>query len=260
MNPRAACKIGRTVLIEAVRRREIYVIVLASCLLIGAVLSLDFFQLQGLTKFYREISLKVMSAATALAVIVLAARQLPREFETRTIYPLLAKPVSRTTFLFGKLLGVLLAAAFCLALFMVVFIGGTLYLRGAIPWALFGQYVCLQMVMMLVLATLGFCLSMVLNLDAAITLGVILYGMAATFTSALTFLYEYVGPLQRKVLIFLNYAIPQLALFDLSEKATHSDAWGAVEAPVIAAVTAYGFVFAGVYFGLALWLFRRRAL
>ena len=105
--------ISRTVLVEAVRRKEIYAIVLISLMLIAATMTVNFFKLEGLAKFYRETGLQIMSIATALSVIVLAARQLPREFESRTIYPLLAKPVSRFQFLMGKILGVLLAAAFC---------------------------------------------------------------------------------------------------------------------------------------------------
>ena len=97
--------IAKSVLIEAVRRKEIYVIVLAASLLIGAVMTVDFFDIQGLTKFYREIALKIMGVATALTVIVLAARQLPREFENRTIYPLMARPISRMTFISGNLAG-----------------------------------------------------------------------------------------------------------------------------------------------------------
>lgn len=257
---RQSWHVAKTVIIEALRRREIYAIVLVACALIAVVLSLDFFNLQGLTKFYREVSLKVMSVATALTVIVLAARQLPREFEHRTIYPLLAKPIGRATFLAGKLLGVVLAAAFCFALFMTVYVAGTLYLGGAIPWVLFGQYVYLQMVMMAVLACMGFCLSMLFSLDAAITVGVILYGMASTFTSMLTVLHEFVGPIQRKALLVLNYAIPQFALFDLSEKATHTEAWGPVPWLVIAAVTVYGFGFAVLYSTVALAVFRRKPL
>lgn len=257
--------IANSVLIEAVRRREIYVIVLVSCLLIGAVMSLDFFGLQELTKFYREIALKTMSIATALTVVVLASRQLPREFETRTIYPLLAKPVSRTAFLLGKLLGVLLAAAFCFGLFMLIYVGGTYYLGGSVPWGIFLQYLYLQMLMMLILATLAFWLSMVLNLDAAITVGVLFYLFAATLTSMVSYIFDHVGRLGQMVLVFLTYVIPQLTLFDLSEKAVHADGrtgitWDPISAEAILLLTLYGGFFAGLYFAFAMICFRRRAL
>lgn len=260
MNLRAIGLIAKSVLIEAVRRREVYAIVLVSVLLIGAVLTIDFFQLEGLSKFYREVALKLMGVATALTTIVLSARQLPREFEQRTIYPLLAKPISRTTFLAGKLLGVMLAATFCFGLFMAVYIGGTIYSGGTVPWALFSQYVYLQMLMVLVLATLGFWLSMMLNLDAAITIGIIFYATASVFTNITSYLFDYMDAAGQAVLTVLVYIIPQLTLFDLTGKATHADAWEPLSAGVLAQLTAYGLVFAAVYFSFATFTFRRRAL
>ena len=140
MNARAMGLIAKGVLVESTRRRELYVIVLMACLLIGFVMTLDFFGLEGLTKFHREVALKVMGVSTALAVIVLAARQLPREIENRTIYPLLARPISRLDFLLGKLLGVLLAGMFCFGLFMAVYVGGALRLGVEVPWGLFLQH------------------------------------------------------------------------------------------------------------------------
>lgn len=260
MNPRAIWLIGKSVLIESVRRREIYAIVLIACLIIGTVMTLDFFELEGLSKFYRETALTIMSMASALTVIVLAARQLPREFSNRTIYPLLAKPVSRSTFLLGKLLGVMLAAVFCFALFMAVYVLGSFYLHGTIPWPLFAQYIFLQLLAMLILATLSFWLSMLLNLDAAITIAVIFYLTSSVFMSVTTHIYKLVGPLQRALLIAFNYALPQIALFDLSEKAVHDEIWHPLSLGVMSALTLYALAFAGLYFALAMLSFRRRPL
>ena len=260
MNTRAIWLIAKSVLIEAVRRKEIYAIVLVATSLIVGALSLDFFHLEGLHKFYRDVALKLMSIATALTVIVLAARQLPREFETRTIYPLLAKPISRLAFFTGKLLGVMLVAAFCFSLFMALFVIGTYLVGGSIPWGIFLQYIYLQMVMMLILATLSFWLSMVLNLDAAITVAVLLYALAATYTSVTTLIYDTVGAFEQKLLIILTYAIPQLTLFDLSAKATHSEAWDVLSVSVLGQLTLYGSIFALFYFSLGMFSFSRRAL
>lgn len=252
--------IARTVLLEAIRRREIYVIVFVSVLLIAGVMSIDFFELEGLTKFYREVSLNVMSLATAITCIVLAARQLPREFESRTIYPLLATPISRSRFLAGKLLGVMLASAFCFVMFMAVYVIGVLYMKGHVPVALFAQYMYLQMLMMLILATLSFWLSMLLNLDAAITMGAIFYMASSVLTTATSYLYDFVGPIARGALIVLNFVIPQLTLFDLSGKAIHSDVWGPLTWRPMLALTLYGGFFAALYFGFAIHVFRRKPL
>ena len=241
MNLRAIGLIAKSVIVEAVRRREIYVIVLVSCALIGLTMTLDFFELEGLQKFYREAALKTMGLATALAAIVLAARQLPREFENRTIYPLLARPVGRGAFLLGKLLGVFLSAAFCYALFMAVFVACSLRLGGDLPCALFAQHIYLQLNMILVISTLCFLLSMLMNLDAAITIGVLFLLISSTYTTMLSTLYGYATDFGRQALVVLNYAIPQIALFDASEKAVHAGFWEPLSLGTLAALTAYGY-------------------
>jgi ABC-type transport system involved in multi-copper enzyme maturation permease subunit len=252
--------IAKSVVIEAIRRREIYAIVLVSLVLIGAVMALDFFQLEGLNKFYREVALKVMGIATALTVIVLSARQLPREFEQRTIYPLLAKPVSRLAFLSGKLIGVMLAATFCFALFMAVYVVGTLYMGGSVPWMLFVQHIYLQTIMLVILAALGFWLSMTLNFDAAVTIGVLFYATASLVASFTSYLYDYMSAAGQWMLTAMVIVIPQLSLFDLTAKAVHGESWDPLALSTLLQLTVYGGVFALLYFSCAAVCFRRRAL
>lgn len=260
MNPRAAALIARSVLVEAIRRREIYAIVLVAVLMIGGVMTINFFNIEGLSGFYREVALTVMSFATALTVIVLAARQLPREFEARTIYPLLARPVTRLTFLMGKLAGVMLAAAFCFILFMIVYVAGSAWVGSPVPWALFLQFIYLQLLMMLVLATLSFWLSMIIHLDAAITISAILYAAGNVLMSMTSFIYDYVPALGRAVLVALVYLVPQMPLFDLTKKTVHAEFWGPLDLSTILAVTVYGLIYSALYFCFAWWCFRRRAL
>jgi Cu-processing system permease protein len=257
---KSAWLVARTVLTEAVRRREIYAIVLLTVLLIGAVMTVTFFKIEGLTKFYREIALKLMSIATAVTTVVLAARQLPREFSNRTIYPLLARPLSRWKFLTGKLLGVMLASLFCLALFLAVFVVGSLFLKASLPWALLAQFVYLQMIMMLILATLSFWLSLMFNLDAAITTGILFFATSSIITTATSYIYDFTSGFGRGMLLVLNYLLPQLTLFDLSAKAVHAEAWGPLGANIVTQLTLYGLIFAALYWSLALLWFRRKPL
>lgn len=257
---RSVWLIAKTVLIEAVRRKEIYVVVLLSLLLIGGIMSFNFFGMSGLIKFYRESALQIMSIATAVTVIVLASRQLPREFEKRTIYPLLAKPVGRGTFLLGKFMGVIFAAAFCFGIFMSIFIGGTIYLGIATPWIHLIQYFYLQMWAMAILTMLGFLLSLILNLDAAITIGIIFYTTANILTDGISFVYDFAGDFGKAVIVLLNYTIPQLSLLDFSGKVVHAEIWTPLSPIILLYLTLYALAFVSIYFILTLLLFRRREL
>jgi Cu-processing system permease protein len=252
-------------MLEAWRRREIYAIVFITTLLLAGLRCVHFFNMEGLGKFYREVSLQTMNVTTAFTVILLAARQLPREFSSRTIYPLLAKPVSRLEFLLGKYLGVLLAGGFCYALFMIVFMVASVTLNAPINQALFIQSIYLQFWAFAVIAAMVFFLSMLLNEDAAVTMGAILYLSSHILMNAMNMLYDYMNGLQRALLLALHFIIPQLTLFDASEKVVHSMdganvIWGPLPAGTLWTLTAYGLVYALVFLGGAHFLFRRRAL
>ncbi|MFO1489458.1 MAG: ABC transporter permease subunit [Kiritimatiellia bacterium] len=255
---RNAWLIARTVLLEAVRRREVYGVVVAATRLIAAVVSLDFFGLSGLNKFYREVALRVTGFSCAVTVIVLASRQLPREFQQRTLHPILARPIRRSTFLLGKLLGVELAALFCLGLFLLVFTAGTLLFGGAVPVSLLLQYAALQAVLFALLAAFCFWLSLVVNLDAAITLGCLLYLGGQMFSSMGASFHAAAGAAGRALILGLTWLIPQLDLLDLSEKAIHAESWRPLAAGEMAQLAGYGLLYTAAYFGLAVWVFARR--
>jgi ABC-type transport system involved in multi-copper enzyme maturation permease subunit len=254
--------IAGTLLLEAWRRKEIYVIVFVTTALLVGLRFVQFFEMEGLGKFYREISLKAMNVTTALTVILLSARQLPREFSLRTIYPLLAKPIGRFEFLLGKFIGVMLAGMFCYGLFMAVFLLGSLTLRAPVQHTLFVQSVYLQLLSLAVVAALSFLVSMIANTDAAITLSALLYISSQILMNLMSEIYDYVGAAQRAFLLALHYIIPQLTLFDASAKVIHSVdegqvVWGPLSVRVMTTLTLYALAYMSLYLGLA-WLFFRR--
>lgn len=257
---RSVWVIAKGVLLEAVRRRDVYVIVILAGLLIGAVMAMDFFGLHGLVKFYREVSLKLMGTATAVAVLLLATRQLPREFELRTIYPLLARPIGRFTFLLGKALGVCAAATFCLALFSVIFVIGIALLGGLHNPGIFLQYLYLQILQAAVLTSACFLLSLVMSYDAALVTAFLLYAVSGIFSSASLMLYSLTNITGRLLIRLLTVVLPQLFLFDLSEKTVHSELWPPLGAGTMLALTLYALFYTTVFMAGAYAMFRRRPL
>ncbi len=252
--------IAGSVLLEAVRRRDVYVIVILCCLLAGLVMTVDVFGLGGLSKFYREISLKLMGIATAATVILLSSRQLPREFEQRTIYPLLARPVGRLTFLLGKALGVCAAAAFCMLLFAVIYVVGISMLGGALHIGLFLQHLYLQMLQAMVLVAACFLLSLAMSHDAALAIGFLFYAAAGILSSASLMLYDLTNTGGRLLIRLLTFVLPQLVLFDLSGKTVHGELWRPLGAGTLGALTLYALFYAVAFMMAAFLLFRRRAL
>lgn len=260
MSLRAIRVIAGSVLLEAVRRKDIYVIVILCCLLITSIISIDFFGIQGLAKFYREIALSLMSYATATAVILLAVRQLHREFDNKTIYTLLARPVSRLTFLIGKATGVLLAGAFCLGLFSIIFIGGIYFSGTSLHWSLFAQHLYLQMLQALVLTAACFLLSLVMSYDASIVVGLLLYMTAGVLSRSSLLLYSLTNSVGRWLIRAQTYALPQFVILDLSGKTVHSEIWDSLSLQTMGMLTTYALIYTLAYGGLAFFLFQRRPL
>jgi ABC-type transport system involved in multi-copper enzyme maturation permease subunit len=257
--------IGGVLLLEAWRRREIYAIVIVTLVLLAGLRFVHFFDISGLGKFYREISLKVMNVTTAMTVILLAARQLPREFKDRTIYPLLAKPISRLEFLLGKFGGVLLAGLFCYGLFVCVFLVASVTLQAPIHMGVFAQAVYLQALSIAVVAALTMAFSMLFNTDAAVTLATIIYITSQVMFSLMSYLYDGLAPAARWGLLFMHYVIPQLTLLDMSSKAIHSVTgttivWRPLPFGTMLELTIYASAYVLIYLAVAYLMFRRRPL
>lgn len=114
-------------LTELTRLKLFYFLLLFALLLIGSSAFMARLSFQQEFQVHKDISLGAMSIFTSILAIAAAARMLPQDLEDRTIYTILAKPVSRFEYLVGKLAGVLLlllistvvmTLLFCVALFL----------------------------------------------------------------------------------------------------------------------------------------------
>ncbi|MFL6589186.1 MAG: ABC transporter permease [Chthoniobacterales bacterium] len=106
------------------RRKVFYVVLLFALLLIGGSVFMARLTFQQEFQVVKDLALGAMSLFTSLLAVLATAGLLPQDAEDRTIYTILAKPVSRLEYLAGKLLGVvgLLAVSLVVmsALFLVV--------------------------------------------------------------------------------------------------------------------------------------------
>jgi ABC-type transport system involved in multi-copper enzyme maturation permease subunit len=201
-----------------------------------------------------------MSIATALAVIFLASSQLPREFDKRTIYPLLAKPISRFQFILGKFFGVVFAGIFCYFLFSIILLIGILYIKTQINLVLYIQNFYLVILMIGIIASLAFVLSLIAHQDAAITILALLFFLAQIYMTTLSYLYDYVSDFGKLILKIMNYIIPQISLFDLSAKLVHYEVWGPIASWAMIELTIYAFVYIFIFLGLSYFLFKKRPI
>jgi ABC-type transport system involved in cytochrome c biogenesis permease component len=106
---------------ELVRLKVFYFLFIFALLVIGNSFFLARFSFEEEFQMLKDIALGAMSIFSSLIAILATATLLPKDIEDRTIYTILAKPVSRTEYLLGKLGGVLLLVTLAVAMMGAVF-------------------------------------------------------------------------------------------------------------------------------------------
>lgn len=100
--------IAGNTLLELVRLRVFYFLLVFGFLLIGLGAIAPEFNFQEQFQLLKDVCLGSMSIFTWLLSVLATAMLLPKDIEDRTLYTILAKPVPRFEYLIGKFLGVLL--------------------------------------------------------------------------------------------------------------------------------------------------------
>lgn len=110
------------VLKEMLRRKDFYVLFVITALITVVMGSISIFNDSSIAGYLKELALLLIWISSLVIAVTTTARQLYSEKENRTIFPLLAKPVSRAQLLIGKFLGCWIATGVALFMFYL-FIG-----------------------------------------------------------------------------------------------------------------------------------------
>jgi ABC-type Na+ efflux pump permease subunit len=127
-SPARICAIAGNTLLELVRLKVFYFLLLFGLLIIGSSAFMVRFSFQEQFQVLKDVSLGAMSIFTWLLAVLATAMLLPKDIEDRTLYTILAKPVPRFEYLLGKMLGVLLLLLISTLVMSAMFVIA-LYLR-----------------------------------------------------------------------------------------------------------------------------------
>src|SRR6516162_5022442 len=119
--------LASVVIKELYRRKDFYVLFVMTALITLIMGSVTFFNDAKIVRYVKEICLLLIWVSALVIAIGTTARQIPAERENRTIFPLLAKPVTRAQVVLGKFAGCWLACGLALIVFYIFFglISGT---------------------------------------------------------------------------------------------------------------------------------------
>ncbi len=113
--------IAGVVIKELYRRKDFYVLFVLTAVITLLMGSVSFFNDAKIVRYVKEIALLLIWISALVIAIGTTARQIPAEREQRTIFPLLAKPVTRGQVILGKFAGCWLACGLTLIVFYLFF-------------------------------------------------------------------------------------------------------------------------------------------
>ncbi len=115
--------LAQNTLLELVRMRVFYFLLLFAMLVIGSSLFTVQFSFQDQFQVLKDVSLGAISIFSWLLGLLCTALLLPQDLEDRTLYTILAKPVPRFEYLLGKIAGVFLLLAIAVTAMALLFLG-----------------------------------------------------------------------------------------------------------------------------------------
>jgi ABC-type transport system involved in multi-copper enzyme maturation permease subunit len=114
--------IAGVVIKELYRRKDFYVLFVLTAVITLLLGSVSFFHDTRSYRDVKDVALLLMWISALVIAIATTARQIPAERENRTIFPLLAKPVTRWQVILGKFAGCWLACGLALVVLYLFFI------------------------------------------------------------------------------------------------------------------------------------------
>ncbi len=251
--------IGGIVIKELYRRKDFYVLFILTALITLVLGSVNFFNEANIVRMLKELCLDLIWAATLVMAVTTTARQIPAEKEHRTIFPLLAKPVTRSQLLIGKCWGCWQASGLALVLFYTFFVLISGLREHEWPLAAYAQAMVLHWVMLGIVIAMTMFGSIIFAAPSSnntiifiLTIGILLIGRHLNSVAL-----QMSQPMQT-IVYWLYYAIPHLELFDVRDLVIHD--LGLVPWLVWLGALLYAFVYMAVFLAAACLAFRRKAV
>ncbi|MEX1099071.1 MAG: hypothetical protein WEB87_01515, partial [Bacteriovoracaceae bacterium] len=184
------------------------------------------------------------------------ANLLKKEIESRTIYMIISRPVSRVEFILGKLLGLIGVLTMNISILaslslLVYFISGGNF-DSLIGWQIF--FIFLEAIVVLLVITL---LSLLTNQVLSILFTIFLYisGYAIHEVSSLSFVLNRVW-LQKAINLY-DFVLPGFYRFNLKDHILYESNIGGAN---LAATLSYSFVYSLALLLIIAYLFKRKSL
>ncbi|MFO0719261.1 MAG: ABC transporter permease subunit [Nitrospira sp.] len=239
---------------ESLRDKILYNLVLFAGLLIGLSVLLADLSITEHHKVIADMGLAAINLIGVIIAIFVGISLVNKEIERRTIYTIMARPISRTFFIMGKYLGLALTLFVNLAIMLAVFLLTLWLYHVPIQTSLF-QAVALIFVEILVVTAIALFFSTFTSttLSAIFTLGLYVIGHLTADLRSMVANSE--SGAVKGVVDLLYYLCPNLEMLNIKGQA----AVGLVVAPeYLMLASLYGLLYAGLLLTGACLVFQQR--
>lgn len=240
--------------IESVRNKVFYVLVFFGAVIVLASLLLAALGGEQPQRILLDVGLNAIEFFALLTIGFSAVTLVLEEMESKTIYLVLTRPVSRVTYLVGRYLG-LLAAVYCGMLLMAVMHVALLKLNG---WDFAMRYplaILLSAGKIAVIGSLSLFFSLFSTSAVSSISFTVFFWVLGHFSEEISFLSSKLQSIIPKlVLKAVYYLVPNLQYFNLR------DFWEVpnIAGPWMFISFGYGLAYSAVFIGLSLWIFTRK--
>lgn len=249
----AIIAIGLNTFREAIRDRVLYLLLVFALIIIGVSRLLSLLTVGNEEKIIKDVGLAAISLFGVLTAVFVGVSLVFKEIERRTVYTLLAQPVSRAHFVFGKFVGLLAVLLLNMAL-MSAALFALLAWRGESPWPLIPALLLIA-VELAVVTAFALLFSSLTNpvLSSVWTFAVY---VAGHLSWSLLLLRDKVpaGP-ARWICSALYWLLPNFKRLDLKAQVVHGLA---LPEGYVGLATLYGLGYGVVVVALACWAFSRK--
>jgi len=114
--------IARAAVIETLRRRDLYVLLILSLLFVMGIFVVVLVGVENppTANFLLNLGMSLAFLFAQILTLATGLRHIPGELENKTIYPLLAKPLKKSHYLLGKWIATSSSGLFALCIFLVL--------------------------------------------------------------------------------------------------------------------------------------------
>ena len=239
---------------ETIRDKILYNLVFFALLLIGASVLLGTLTIGEQSRIVNDLGLAAINLVAVIIAIFVGIGLVTKEIERRTIYAILARPITRVQFILGKYLGLGFIIVVNIAIMFAMFLA-TIWLSGNTIYGSLFQAVGLILVEALLVMAIAMFFSTFSSstLSATMTLGLYVIGHLTSDLKGIAEKSQ--NQLTESVLTALYYVCPNLELLNIKGQAA---AGVQVSLAYQSLATVYGLFYASLLLAFACVIFQRR--